>query len=310
MVEGGCSSITDLYKIFAHKVPYAVILLVFSPITILLNLSLIISFIATKQATQNTSNILIFVLSLCDLTTGAFGMPLLASILLDINAKDTCLKSQILTILSSSTQSSIFLTVLLALDRYLHMNPDIRAHRSTIMKIFSKPIIYFILAAMFIITGSLSATITFVLQDTYTVSISTAVASFYSVFLVLTALCYTRGYLRIRRFADNSPIYNESMGSTPDYVRKLYKTVLVIVSLTFIQYIPYSIVSRALAVHHSPKQLSSNPVFAYCFDVATLSLHAGFFTNCLAIIHFNTKAKNWIFSKTGIQRITQQCCQC
>ena len=309
MVEDGCSSITDLYKMFAHKIPYAVILLVFSPITILLNLSLIVSFIATKQVTQNTSNILIFVLSLYDLTTGAIGMPILASMLLDISAKDTCLKAQILTILSSSTQSSIILTVLLALDRYLHMNPDIRAHSSKIMKIFKKPNIYFILAAMFIITNSLSATIPFLLHDTYTVSISTSVASFYSILLLFIAFFYTRGYLRIRKFADNSPVYNESMGSTPDYVRKLYKTVLVIVSLTFIQYIPYSVVCIALAVHHSPKQLSSNPVFAYCFDFATLSLHAGFFTNCFAIIHFNTKAKSWILSKTGIQKITQQCCQ-
>ena len=132
-----------------------------------------------------------------DLTTGAFGMPLLASILLDINAKDTCLKSQVLTIKSSSTQSSIFLTVLLALDRYLHMNPDIRAHRSTIMKIFSKPIIYFILAAMFIITGSLLATIAFLLYTTFTVSTSTSVTNAFVFLLICIACLYTKGYLRI-----------------------------------------------------------------------------------------------------------------
>ena len=305
MVEDGCSSITDLYKMFAHKIPYVVILLVFSPITILLNLSLIVSFIATKQVTQNTSNILIFVLSLYDLTNGAIGMPLLSRILLDINTKDTCVKSKILIILSSSTQSAIFLTVLLALDRYLHMNPDIRAHPSKIMKVFKKPNIYFILAAMFIITSSLSAIIAFLLYETFTVSTSASVTSAFVLLLLFIACLYTRGYLRIRKFADNSPVYNEPIGSTPDYIRKLYKTVLVIVSLTFIQYVPYCIVSIVLAAQHSPTQLGSNPVFSYFYDFATLSMHAGCFTNCLAILYFNTQARTWILKKIGIQRTFQ-----
>ena len=292
---------------FVHKEPYAATLLAFSPITILLNLSLIISFIATKQVTQNTSNILIFALNLYDLTAGMFTMPLTANVLLSNDSSDTCIKSKLLIILSCNGQSSIFLTVLLALDRYLHMNPDIHSRPSKMKKALKTPNVYVVLAGILITTNAVSAIIAFELYRQLTVSIATSVAGIFSILLTILVCLYIRGYLRIRKFADNNPVYNEPMGSTPDYVRKLYKTVLVIVALALIQHAPYCVAGLIIALHHNPTQLSYGPVFAYFFDFATLSTHAGCFTNCLAILYFNTQAKNWIISKTKIQWILQKC---
>ena len=306
MLLDKCNAVAYWLLLFKHQVPYAILLSIFTPITIILNLSLIASFIATQQITHNTSNIVIFVLSLIDLITGAISMPLTANVLLHLNEDDTCTKSKVLIILNNSGQASIILTSLLALDRYLHMNPDILNRPSRMKKILKVPSIYYVLMFVFIIVNALSFAIAFELNQKVTGSIAMFFTILLSIQLIFIVCLYTRGYLRIRRFADNSPVYNEPIGSTPDYVRKLYKTVLIIVSLTFIQYIPYSIVSIALAVHHSPVQLSSNPIFAYCFEFATLSLRAGTFTNCLAILHFNNRAKNWILHKTGLQRISQQ----
>ena len=301
-----CNAVAYWLLLYKHQVVYAILLSIFTPITIILNLSLIASFIATRQVTHNTSNILIFALSLIDLITGVVSMPLTANVLLHSNQDGTCTKSKVLIIFNNSGQASMILTSLLALDRYFHMNPDIHNRPSRMKKILKAPNIYYVLTFVFIIVNALSFAIAFGLNQKLTGSIAIFFTILLSIQLILIACLYSKGYLRIRKFADNNPAYNEPMGSTPDYVRRLYKTVLVIVSLTFIQYIPYSIVSITLVAHHSPKQLNSNPVFAYFFELATLSLHAGTFTNCLAILHFNSRAKNWILHKTGFRRISQQ----
>ena len=302
-----CRSFRTWYGLFVHKQTYAAILLAFSPITILFNLSLIISFIATRQVTQNTSNILIFALSFCDLTSGTIFMPLRANTLLNLNAGDFCIKAKLLVMLSSNGQSSLILTSLIALDRYLHMNPDITNRPSRIRKILKRPNIYFVLAITFIVTNTFSAVLAFTFHDSEISLFASIFTIMQSIQLVLVACLYAKGYLRIRKFADNNPVYNEPMGSTPDYVRKLYKTVLVIVALALIQHVPYCIVSIVLTAQHSPTQLSSHPVFSYFNDFATLSMHAGCFTNCLAILYFNTQARTWIFKNTGIQKAFQRC---
>ena len=295
---------------FPHKTTQAAALLAISPITVLLNLSLIISFIATKQVTQNTSNILIFVISLYDLVAGAFTLPLTASILLNEDATDICVKSKILIMLNGNGKSSFSLTILLALDRYLHMSPDIHNRPTRITMILKAPNIYVVVVAMFITANAISAVIAFVLYREYTISFYTTLSGTFSILLVILACLYIKGYLRIRKFVANNPVYNDSTRSartTPDYIRKLYKTVLVILSLALIQHVPYCIISIIAALHHDPVKLSSNAAFPYFFELAALSAYAGSFTNCVAILHFNNQAKKWIFSKTGIHWITQQC---
>ena len=234
--------------------------------------------------------------------------PLTANVLLNKDASNTCIKAKLLTMFTGNGQSSFYLTMLLALDRYLHMNPDIHHRPSRITKILKTPNIYVVVVAIFITANAISAVIAFVLHKEYTISIATSFTSTISILLILLACFYVRGYLRIRKFADNNPVYDESTGSartTPDYVRKLYKTVLAILSLAFIQHVPYCIISIIAALHHDPVKLSFNPTFAYFFDFATLSSHAGCFTNCVAILYFNNRAKNWILDITGCQKVDQ-----
>ena len=301
-----CNAVAYWLKMYKHQVPYAILLSILSPIIIILNLSLIVSFIATRQVTQNASNILICAISVLDLATGSVAMPLTAKVLLHLNEDDTCANSRVLIIFSSCGQASMILTAFLALDRYLHMNPNIQNHPPRIKKILKPPNIYYVLAIVFISTNALSFTLAFQLNQQLTSSISSASTILLSIQLIFTSFLYTRGYLRIRTFADNNPVYNEPMGSTPDYVRKLYKTVLVIVVLALIQHVPYCVAAIMAALHNNLEELSSHPVFTYFFYFASLSAYAGSFTNCMAILHFNIRAKNWILQILGLRKMPQQ----
>ena len=93
-----CIDLISIVQAIAHKVPFASILIVFSCLTVLLNSILLISFVATRQVTQNTSNILIFFISLSDLATGLIFMPIKANILLDTTSEDICIKLTIFLI--------------------------------------------------------------------------------------------------------------------------------------------------------------------------------------------------------------------
>ena len=300
-----CDDMKSWLNLYRHKVPYAAIMLIFSPITILLNMTLIASFMATRQVTQNTSNILLYALSFTDLVTGAVSMPLTASSLLNMTDDNFCIKGKILIAFSGNGQSSIMLTLLLAVDRYLHMNPNIQNRPSRFAKIFKKPYIYYLIVVLFIISNSISASIAFTFASKMIVAIATAFTGLLVVQIAIITCLYARGFLRIRKFTDSNPVYSESVGSAgprPDYVRRLYRTVMVILSLTFVQYVPYCTLSIISMIFRNSMQLHSSAIYAYIHDFATLTIYSGSFTNCFAVLYFNNSAKDWIFRKIGIQR--------
>ena len=305
-----CSAVSSWLIFYQHKVPFAVFLLILSPVSILLNLSLITSFIATRQVTRNSSNIFIFVLSLYDLTTGAIYMPLMASILLDFDADDSCIKARVLVSIVGSGHASCFFTVLLAVDRYLHMNPDIQSRPSRIAIIFKKPNIYYLIATANIFFLSVFTIVAFNFNSTLTFTLIAFFTDILAAYVLIITCLYIKGYLRIRKFADNNPVYEEPVGSarsTPDYVRKLYKTVLVLIVLAFLHYIPICVVHIA-AISSFPvldeKTARENIVYSYFFELAMLSSSAGCITNCIAVFHFNLQAKTWILNKIGKREVT------
>ena len=299
-----CTTLSQITKYFEHEVVFATFLLTFSPVTVLGNITLIASFIATRQVTQNTSNILIFVLRFSDLAIGAICMPLKAGIFLNVAARDLCMKFKMLQLFNAVEHFSVLLTMLLAIDRYLHMDPDIQRHPSKLKMLFKKPNIYYImiLASLFcILVSSFTAFYDSNILINATRSLSLALLSFSIIFL--TCL-YTKGYLRIRHFADNNPVYHETggpSGSTPDYVRRLYKTVLTLILLTFIQYVPYCLICITIGLFYAATEVNNHIISTYFFEVSVLIMYAGCFTNCFAVIYFNKQARHWITHKMGIK---------
>ena len=86
-------------------------------------------------------------------------------------------------LLQGNGHSSCFLKLVLSLDRYLHMNPDIQNHPSRVKTIFKVPNIYTVLAGLVITTNAVSATITSKLYKQCTVSIDTSATGTFSIFI-------------------------------------------------------------------------------------------------------------------------------
>ena len=171
--------------------------------------------------------------------------------------------------------------------------------------LFKKPNIYCIVLLALLFCMLVSSFAAFYGNSTLiniTRSLSLALLS--SAIIFITCL-YIKGYLRIRHFADNNPVYHETgrpCGSTPDYIRRLYKTVLILILLTFIQYVPYCLVCIAVGIFYAAKGVNDSLVFAYFLEASALIMYAGCFTNCFAVIYFNKQAKHWITEKLGIIR--------
>ena len=300
---GNCSDILSWFFMFQHKVPYAAVLLAFSPIATLFNITLLASFVATKQLTQNTSNILICASSISDLLNGVFCMPFTASILLNMTSDDVCIKLRIWFCFGGNGYYSVFLTTLLAMDRYLHMNPDFRSHPSRIGKIFEKRNIYYLILTTAIISISAFAVGGLGISGKATFAITNVFIYLSSLYVLIITILYIRGYMRIRKFTDNNPVYNQPIGSTnttPDYVRRLYKTVFVLVSLAVFQYIPICLVHIASMSLSLANKINGTTIISSFYEFATLSANTGSFMNALAVLYFNKQAKEWVLAKIGV----------
>ena len=227
-------------------------------------------------------------------------MPIKANILLDTTSEDICIKLTIFLIGSGLINFSAGLAVLIAIDRYLHMNPDLHNRQSLARKMFKRPYIFFVNLFVFVISETLSLISLFYRsQDRMWKSVMSFTSIILFAFLILTTVAlYTRGYLRIRRVADNNPVYRES-GETPEYVRSLYKTVLVLVLLVCIHSVPYFGLRLALVILFISKKPYNGLILKYASEVSILLFNAGCFTNAMAVLYFNKKAKYWIRSKMG-----------
>ena len=306
-----CAEVSFMLSSIPHKEEIAPVLLAYSPVAILLNAILAISLIATKQVTKNSSNLLIFIITISDLTSSTVGMPLGGIILLNTTAHNICIKVKVLVLISGLINFSAILTVLTAVDRYLHMNPRIQARPSLIKQIFEKPALYYLLILVFIISFSPPAVAIAVGKASHTENIILALLStgLLSSQIVVVTTLYTIGYMRIRRFADNNPVYHEASGtsgSTPDYVRRLYKTVLALILLAFLHILPLCLVTMTLSIGYMFKTLDFNIGYTYLFEITLVLYHANCITNSIAVLYFNKRAKCWILSKIGCKRFHVQ----
>ena len=252
-----CGALAETYR---NSYPFVsnvmgISLAIFAPMTVLLNALLMASFIATKQVYLNTSNFLIMCLSLSDFLNGAVTMPLLASILYKVDLKKSCDSFNPVQVTNGffATLSSI-LTVLIAIDRYLNMNPNL-VRTSRCVKVFKRPNIYFLVTviAIGILTYSVISTyaITFDVNSmlfAWLMFINSLMVMFGS---CVVAILYAKAYIRIRHFTDASPIYKEGNGNTtrPRYVRSLYKSVLVLVILMMLIHVPFCCAQIAVTIN-------------------------------------------------------------
>ena len=303
---GHCIGWFQIVTSINHKELYVAILLTLSPIVIVSNLILVASFIATRQATQNASNIAIFVISLSDLIVGAVSLPLKASLFWDLTA--ICTKMEVVYFFNAFEHFSVILTALLAVDRYLHMNPRIQSHPSKLRMLMKKPKIYYVIIAFFFAYTSLFAFNAFYNSEILTTIMKALLLYSLSIHIIIITFLYARGYLRIRKFTDSNPVYCDNDGSsasTPDYVRRLYKTVLVLISIAFFQYVPYCLIWNTLTALSLLKKIDMKSWYTVG-EYSSLFIYAGSFTNCFAVLHFNKQARYWVLKQLRISQTAGQ----
>ena len=273
---------------------------VYIPFTISFNGALIISFIATKQVNITISNFLIVCLCVAEGINGAVTMPLLVNHLYKEGKTDNCsLNIATQVMLGVSVSISPHITILIAVDRYIHMNPNIEKPPSKISKTFKRPWIYLLLLFCLLAAVSYGVACIFVahLGSSAKAAWNIVMMLFYGVAMAAMITIYVRGYLRVRRFVNDRSTHASLSHEPPLYLRKLYVTVLLLVVTFCVTYIPICLVvlaGAAIAIggtDHTP------PLLYVLYFAAVLILDANGIINCLIVIHRNPKAKKWLSNK-------------
>ena len=113
------------------------------------------------------------------------------------------------------------------------------------------------------------------------------------------ASLYIKGYLRIRRFTEASPIYGERNGKAvrPQYVRSLYRSVLVLVILMLLIYVPICVTQITISVYTLTESQIQHFVVNLCYSITGLLMYLNCVLNSLVILCFNKAAREWVLSK-------------
>ena len=229
-------------------------------------------------------------------------MPVMASIHLSNDETIRCIGFQTAQVTTGCFGfASVFLTVLIATDRYLNMNPNFERH-SRFYKVFQAPYIYCLLAVG--TTSMLGLTIVNTFIANLTTRNNIGLLMVLNVILLTTAVCviavlYVKGYLRIRKFTEASPIYRERNGNAtrPQYVRNLYRSVLILVVLMILIYLPLCIATIVVLADVYIRPNRVNRVANSMYSLAVLLLYLNCVINALVILWFNKVANKWLLSK-------------
>ncbi len=298
MFNGTCTWMyPSTFIIWIQKVA-GVINIIYAPIIITANVLFIASMIATKQSLTKSSNFLIVCLSCSDCLIGAILMPLqcVENFWYDFN--EICLLKRIAAFVQLYfCGMSMSMTMLLALDRYLHMNPNFQNPPSKLAKLFKRPKIYFTVfgSCLFQVVVSFAIHLT----TKHFPNTIMLFVSFFCIFMVfsitLVAAIYTRGYLRIRRYVAENPIYaNRGEASeSPEYLNALFKTVLILLIVIIISWLPILAYSTFLACTKFGKTAS--------LERRTLLKKTSFLLfnfnsaiNAVIIFYRNEKSRKWL----------------
>ncbi len=296
----GCSSKSpDNTLIIVNKV-FGVIFAVYGPVITTVNILLIISFFATKQPLKNSFNFLIICLSISDNLVGALVMPVLSIENIWYDHEGICsLKKASDALGSCFGGSSLNLTILLAADRYFHMNPDFHTSPSRLAKLFKPPRIYIltlVLLLMLVLVSIYSYFTTELGSKGYN---SPVYALFFLVMIVLVLVMYIRGYLRIRRHVEANPFYGNrgeaNANESPDYLNELFKTVFLLIISFSVSWLPNLVWHSVIAIQSFAKgTIPSSHAFTVFDRISYVLSYSNSIWSALIIFYRNKKSREWL----------------
>ncbi len=289
------------YPVYASRIIGA-IYAIYCLVIISFNIVLIFSFFATKQSMRNTSNLIIVCWSVSDILIGAIVMPMQLIESLWFDSAKLCSMFKV-----SKTLQFLFggisfaMTMLLAIDRYVHMNPNFLENESKIAKLFRRPIIYILIFVCCTFITAISLSLHFLME------INPQIMAYFTVITAIILLImipifvtiYTRSYLRIRRFVAENLVYQNrgeaDSNESPEYLKELFKTVLLLVVLAVISCFPFIAFTLTSTILSFVNQSYINTTrFVIISHIANICVCSNSFLNALIILYRNKKSRKWL----------------
>ncbi len=299
-----CHILKKLYNFEAQRSPLkisGIITLSCCPVIVTINVLLIASLIATKQSLNKASNLLIVSLSISDSLMGAVLIPFQS---IENIWQNICPMAMVITMLQTFfLVFSLSMTILLAADRYLHMDPNFRTSPSRIAKLFTIPWIYAMISIAFLLSALTAAGTHFVARLGLESMIYVNICFVVVLLAILSAIValYARGYLRIRRFVADNPVYanrdEPESSENPDYLNKLFKTVLLLLIAMLVSFVPILLTNTILMFTTLTGVEPSPGVQLIILIVNPILNHTNTVTNACIIFYRNEKSKEWLVTK-------------
>ena len=288
-----------------------------SVITVAVNILLLMAMIATKQALINPSSIIIMFMSCADLLNGMLSFPLLAAVRLWC-AKNCFTKtlSEFITIFLGYLSSMAI--VLLAIDRYLHIQTTVPLRESFARKLFKgrRLAIPMMAITVFSMTMSILFWLFHIARYEGKISIGSLVITLKITSISTITIFYIKAYNKVRRFVRTNSIYNSEFQSVetnsankqnspsepsikePVYLRNLQKTVTVLVIALMATYIPQFVAQSVRFILLLAGQQYNELLIVT--EILNAMLFCNSAVNSIIIFKMNKRARSWLFKKLKI----------
>ena len=284
-----------------ENVVFGIVYSFVAALTILVNITLIVSLMKTRQVNKK-SNVLILILSISDLVTGGICLPFTVTMFIKYPFKRHC----ILETIHQATEVfflhlSAYMTVTIAVDRYVNINPNLRNSGCGLRRIFSSSKIWLPLMITLGITSVTTAvhTITYVFAKEIHNIVVIAILSL-DLFMFLTVfILYLRFYFKIWQFTRASGLYSAGTpgnhaSSSPRYVDELGFTIFLILLIITICYIPFLFITTYQVVRHHTNPASFTHTDYLLSRIFFGFLYLNFGLNADIILFKNRELRNYV----------------
>ncbi len=284
---------------------HGIILFTYCPVIIIINAFLISSIIATKQSLKNASNLILICLSASDILCGAICVPLFSIEHIWYEDQRICSMETTSAVLQSFfIGNSIGLTMLLAADRYMHMNPDFQTSPPRLLVLFKRPWIFGLIFTMILLSAAVAVDLHFSMMGGVKRMMEANLYASVMTFSTMTSIVslYIRGYLRIRRHVAENPVYAnrpDSSDESPGYLKQLFKTVLLLLIALTVSTLPLIITILTISIAYLTGSNSSPRVAAYFHVLSSFFLYTYAVTNAMIIFYRNKKSWDWLRKKVS-----------
>ena len=269
---------------------------VITPFTIFFNITLIVALIKTNQLNRK-SNYLIMILSISDLLIGAVCMPLTIILFINYPFKRQCNVERIeQAVKIFSWYLSLYMTLTIAIDRYVNVNPNIRNLNNPLRRLFSTSKIWILIFISLILAAVTTGVITYTLFTNH-YRVALMVTMNFDLFLLLAIfILYLRFYYKIWTFTRKSEVYSKGANTNgnkgrAEYIGKLGLTVFFILIAIIITVAPYTIILTYQVVIW---ETTLNDAKSYV--IASILLYFNSALNSVIFITRNVKLRRYVLS--------------